>query len=112
MLVPDILTVPPPSRVERMPMLLRKQLLLMSSRSSPGAEHADADSGQRVEGAVGREVRRRVAADGARVPPHALLPAVAVVLATAMTSGYVAGTWSLTSSVLSFPAATTTGMPA
>src|SRR4029453_15662027 len=112
MLVPDILTVPSPSRVERMPTLFRKQLLLMSSRSSPGADTLTPIplSESNAPSVVKYDAVSLLT--GLGCPPQALLPAVAVVLATAMTSGYVAGTWSLTCSVLSFPAATTTVMPA
>src|SRR5262249_12519638 len=105
MLVPDMRVVPPPSRVDRIPTELIKQARLTFSASSPGAETTTPAPSVVKNDAVSAPI-------GALRKRHWLEPAVAVVLATAMTSGYAAGIIWLISADASLPAATTTATPA
>src|SRR5262249_44599361 len=115
MLVPDMRAVPPPSLVERIPVDEMKQPLLMSSLSSPGAEivtppsHLPSESQPPLPSVVKNDaVSAPITPENRR---QRLLPEVAVVGATASTSGYEAGTCCETSFAGSFPAATTIVTP-
>ena len=116
-LVPDSSTVPPPDARDKIPMGSRKHestYMNMSSCCSPGADTVTPVPATNAPSVVKYDALSALmfcTGHAGNSVSYPLTPSCAVVLATAITSGYPAGTCPFTSCNASLPAATTTEIP-